>query len=253
MSNLLFFLSPAKKMNVSPFQLKGDTSNALYDQESKEIMKEIQGLSKEKLEKVMAAKSKLLDEVIDVHESWSKGKITWPAASIYNGDAYTRLSARVWSADTWNFAQNHLVILSGLYGWLRPKDLIKPYRLMVGAPLKLKNGQSLYQFWQDKVIDQLEEYSNCVGVMTASKEYAQMITFPNPIQKWIFVDFKVQKGKEYVSVSSFSKQARGEMVRLAMQGQINNVNDLKKMDVLGFSFNNNLSDDQNWIYVKPNT
>lgn len=239
-------------MNVSPFQLKGDTTNVLYDQESKKIMKEIQGLSKEKLEKVMAAKGKLLDEVIDVHESWSKGKITLPAASIYNGDAYTRLSARDWSGDTWNFAQNHLVILSGLYGWLRPKDLIKPYRLMVGAPLKLKNGQSLYQFWQDKLINQLEEYSNCVGVMTASKEYSQMITFPNPIQKWIFVDFKVQKGKEYVSVSSFSKQARGEMVRLAMEGQIKNVNDLKKMDVLGFSFNNNLSDEQNWIYVKPN-
>ena len=252
MSRLLFFLSPAKKMNVSPFNLMGESTQALYDKESKKIMKEIQSLPKEKLEKVMAAKGKLLDEVIDVHQNWSKEKKTWPAASLYNGDAYTRLSARDWSVETWNFAQNHLIILSGLYGWLRPMDLIKPYRLMVGAPWKLTNGNSLYQFWHQSIIDQLSEYSDCVGVMTASQEYAQMISFPNPIQKWIYVDFKVQKGAEYVSVSSFSKQARGEMVKLSMQQQIEDLNDLKKLEILGFRFNNILSDNQNWIYVKPN-
>ncbi len=239
-------------MDLSHFELASKGSQVIFENESRYIMSQIQSLSKDKLEKVMAAKGKLLEEVIGMHENWDGGKSTWPAASLYNGDAYSRLSARNWSKETWEFAQNHLVILSGLYGWLRPKDLIKPYRLMVGAPLKLGNGQSLYQFWQDKMIDQFAEYSNCIGVMTASKEYAQMITFPNPIQKWIFVDFKVQKGSDYVSVSSFSKQARGEMVKLAMQGQINNVHDLQKLNVLGFSFNNNLSDDQNWIYVKPN-
>lgn len=252
MSRLLFFLSPAKKMNLSSFDLHGESTQVLYEKESKKIMKEIQSLSKEKLEKVMAAKGKLLEEVIDVHKNWNKEKEVWPAASLYNGDAYTRLSARYWSKETWNFAQNHLVILSGLYGWLRPKDLIQPYRLMVGAPWKLASGQSLYQFWQQRVNDQLSSYSDCVGVMTASQEYAQMINFPNPIQRWIFVDFKVQKGAEFVSVSSFSKQARGEMVKLAMQHKIKSLDELKKLEVLGFCFNNNLSDDQNWIYVKPN-
>ena len=77
-----------------------------------------------------------------------------------------------------------------------------------------------------------------------------MIPQPNQIQSWIYIDFKVEKNGEYVSVSSFSKQARGEMVRLAMEHKISNLNDLKSLEVLDFSYNSELSDEQNWIYVK---
>lgn len=253
MSRLLFFLSPAKKMNLEPFKFQNEASNVLFEKEAKLIMKEIQALPHEQLGKVMAAKGQLLNEVVDMHSSWNKSKNVWPAAALYNGDAYSRLAARNWSNETWSFAQNHLVILSGLYGWLRPLDQIKPYRLMVGAPWKMANGKSLYQFWQNGIDQELSKFSNddeCIGIITASKEYAQMITFPNAIKRWIYVDFKVKKGDDYISVSSFSKQARGEMVRQAMNAQVKDLEELKNMEILGFSFNNILSDEQNWIYVK---
>lgn len=250
MQQLLFFLSPAKKMNLQPFQAKLETSLPVHLKSAQAIMKEIMGLSGKELEKVMAAKGKLIDEVVRMHNQWGKNDSQWPAAALYNGDAYTRLAAREWSIDTWNFAQNHLVILSGLYGWLKPLDLIQPYRLMVGAPWKNMKGQSLYDYWSDKINSHLNEHKDWVGIMTASKEYAQMIPQPNQIQSWIYIDFKVEKNGEYVSVSSFSKQARGEMVRLAMEHKISNLNDLKSLEVLDFSYNSELSDEQNWIYVK---
>lgn len=128
--------------------------------------------------------------------------------------------------------------------------MIQPYRLMVGAPWKNKKGQSLYDYWSDNINSHLDEHSDWVGIMTASKEYAQMIPQSNQIQRWIYIDFKVEKNGKYVSVSSFSKQARGEMVRLAMEQRISNLNDLKSLKVLDFGYSSQLSDEQNWIYVK---
>jgi cytoplasmic iron level regulating protein YaaA (DUF328/UPF0246 family) len=108
----------------------------------------------------------------------------------------------------------------------------------------------LYQIWNDQVQGQLEKHKDHVGVICCSQEYAQMITFPNAIKSWIFIDFKTKKNNEWVTVSSFSKQARGEMVKMAIQQKLKSLSDLKKLEVLGFKWSQELSDDQNWIYVK---
>jgi cytoplasmic iron level regulating protein YaaA (DUF328/UPF0246 family) len=251
MTQFLFFLSPAKKMNLKIWQPPLVHTEPLDVKLSKQIISEIQKLDTAKLEKVMAAKGELLNEVKAMLNAWGKkDEIKWSAASLYNGDAYTRLDARNWSVEDWEFAQNHMVILSGLYGWLRPLDAIAPYRLMVGAPWKNKKGQTLYQIWNEQVQDQLENFKNHVGVICCSQEYAQMITFPNAIKFWITVDFKTNKNGEWVTVSSFSKQARGEMVKQAIQQKISNLADLKKLEVLGYKWSKELSSDQNWIYVK---
>ncbi len=238
-------------MNLKPWQAPLASTKPLNISVSEQILSEISLLDTSKLEKVMAAKGVLLDAVRQMHLQWGRnGEEKWPAASLYNGDAYTRLEARNWSEADWEFAQNHLVILSGLYGWLRPLDAIAPYRLMVGAPWKNKAGHSLYQIWSELVRKQLDNYKSYVGVICCSQEYSQMISFPNPIKSWIVVDFKTKKNGEWVSVSSFSKQARGEMVRLAIQQKINDLSRLKKLEVLGYKWSKDLSDDQNWIYVK---
>ncbi len=249
MSSILYLLSPAKKMNTSSFELGIESSTPLHTTSAKKIMKALVGLESNDLEKVMAAKGKLLKDVKIMHQQWGRGTL-FPAAALYNGDAYTRLNARTWSPETWTFAQSHLCILSGLYGMLRPMDHIHPYRLMVGAAwTPHRDFKNLYDFWKKDVLKDLDKMQPQIIVNCASQEYSAMI------EGWrncpvIHIDFKVKKGSDYVSVSSFSKQARGEMVRLAMENKITNPSELKEMEVLGFRFNNKISDNQNWIYVK---
>jgi cytoplasmic iron level regulating protein YaaA (DUF328/UPF0246 family) len=249
MSSILYLLSPAKKLNTQPFDCPIALTQPRHAKEAKAIMKALRSLPGAQLEKVMAAKGKLLQEVIDMHAQWEKSP-SFPAAAIYNGDAYTRLSARSWSHETWDFAQSHLWILSGLYGALKPTDVVQSYRLMVGAPWtphdKFKN---LYDHWRQPIQADLAQIQPEVIVNCASQEYSAMI------EGWtqcpiIHIDFKVKKGDKLTSVSSFSKQARGELVRLAMENKITQPADLKKLEVLGYQFNNKFSDNQNWIYVK---
>ena len=249
MSSILYLLSPAKKLNTQPFALPTEPTEPKHTQQAKAIMKALQKLNGIQLEKVMAAKGKLLQEVADMHAQWEKSS-AYPAAALYNGDAYTRLNARSWSQETWAFAQAHLWILSGLYGALCPTDLVQPYRLMVGAPWSPHpDFKNLYDYWKKDMAQDLKIKQPQVIVNCASQEYSAMI------EGWsdcpiIHIDFKVKKGVELASVSSFSKQARGEMVRLAMDQKITQPEDLKKLEVLGFQFDNKFSDNQNWIYVK---
>jgi len=249
MTDILYLLSPAKKLNTQAFACGIASTSPRNSKRAAQIIKALNVLDDTVLEKVMAAKGKLLEEVREMHKHWGKGNPI-AAAALYNGDAYTRLNARSWSTKTWEFAQAHLWILSGLYGALSPADLVYPYRLMVGAPWS-PNTQSknLYDFWRKEVMQQLEKHQPKVIVNCASQEYSAMIAGWSqcPI---IHVDFKVKKGSDLVSVSSFAKQARGQMVRLALESQINNPEKLKKLEVLGFHYHNKFSDKQNWIYVK---
>lgn len=249
MTSILYLLSPAKKLNTKTFELSIESTTPRNMSGAKQIIKALNALNVSSLEKIMAAKGKLLEEVVEMHNHWGKGD-SFPAAALYNGDAYTRLNARSWDTQTWEFAQQHLWILSGLYGTLLPTDLVHPYRLMVGAAWSPSSAfKNLYDFWKKDVLSELRKLSPKVVVNCASQEYSAML------EGWkessvINIDFKVKKGTSLVSVSSFSKQARGEMVKLAMEKKITNPEDLKSLEVLGFIFDNKISDNQNWIYVK---
>ncbi len=249
MTSILYLLSPAKKLNTKTFELSIESTTPRHYKKAGQIMKALNALNDSSLEKIMAAKGKLLEEVIQMHKHWGKGD-SFPAAALYNGDAYTRLNARSWDAQTWEFAQKHLWILSGLYGTLSPTDHVHPYRLMVGAIWSPSPSfKNLYDFWKKDVQADLTKLAPKTVINCASQEYSAMLEGWRD-SSWINIDFKVKKGSELVSVSSFSKQARGEMVRLAMEKKIVNPEDLKKLNVLGFQFDNKISDNQNWIYVK---
>lgn len=249
MTSILYLLSPAKKLNTKTFELSIESTTPPHFKKAGQIMKALNDLNDSTLEKIMAAKGKLLEEVIQMHKHWGIGD-SFPAAALYNGDAYTRLNARSWDAETWEFAQKHLWILSGLYGTLSPADVVHPYRLMVGAAWSPTPAiKNLYDFWKKDVQSDLTKLAPRAVINCASQEYSAMIEGwkQSPV---INIDFKVKKDSALVSVSSFSKQARGEMVRLAMEKRIVNPEDLKNLNVLGFQFDNKISDNQNWIYVK---
>lgn len=245
------FLSPAKRMNTQSFVSPVKSTEPTYIKMATQLMQELKSLKEGDLQQIMEVKAPLLTEVKTMLKTWGDDtKIAFPAASLYNGDAYMRLCARDWDKQSWEFAKDHLYILSAIYGVLRATDAIQPYRLMVGSRWRGRTAaQGLYPFWHehlqgfDEVVTQKK-----VMINLASQEYAQML------EAWkiprVNIDFKVQKAGKLSTVSSFSKQARGAMARWIVENRPQQWEEIQKVEVLGYRFDSRFSDKENWIYVK---
>ena len=199
----------------------------------------------------MEVNASLLLEVRNMLHQWGKKNAPYfPAAALYNGDAYMRLCARDWDETTWQFAQDHLVILSAVYGALRATDEVQPYRLMVGSRWKGKTAsKGLYPFWQPLIAQWMEKNGKGKTLVNlASLEYSEMLNGCS--HQRINVDFKVDKGGKLTTVSSFSKQARGALARWIMENRPKTITEIQSVNVLGFCFDPKFSDKENWIFIK---
>lgn len=249
--SFLLLLSPAKRMQTAAFQLSDLTTFPFFKKEASSLVKELSRLDAEKLKVVMDINDAMIADVTNMLANWGeKGQPLFPAAALYNGDAYLRLGARDWSQKDWTFAKDHLYILSGVYGVLRSTDLIYPYRLMVGAKWKGKTAPNgLYPYWKERIKHYASEYWNgCTILNLASQEYAEMLQ--NVSNPRINVDFKVNKQGRLTTVSSFSKQARGAMARWIIENQPKKLSAIKQQSILDFQFSKEHSDNENWIFVK---
>ncbi|MEO0604393.1 MAG: peroxide stress protein YaaA, partial [Myxococcota bacterium] len=174
---------------------------------------------------------------------------------MFNGDVYLGLDAATLSNEDLVFGQNHLAILSGLYGVLRPLDVIQPYRLEMGTKVSTRRGGDLYAFWGDRIAKVLAErlaaHDDPTVVNLASKEYFSAVAvsaLPGPVVTPVFRD--VKDGKSRV-ISFFAKRARGEMARFALQRRITRPEDLKAFDGGGYTFQSDLSDETQWVFTRP--
>jgi hypothetical protein len=169
----------------------------------------------------------------------------------FKGEVYAKMEADQFTAEELEFAQQHLRILSGLYGLLKPLDLMQPYRLEMGTKLKTKKGDSLYEYWGTKISKAL----NAAGegrtlVNLASQEYFKAVdkkTLKLPV---ITIHFKEHKGGSYQVVGFFAKQARGLMARFAIQNRITDPEQLKTFHEEGYEFAERLSSAQDWVFVR---
>ena len=172
----------------------------------------------------------------------------------FKGDVYTGLDTSTLSGDDFDYAQSHLRILSGLYGLLRPLDLIQPYRLEMGIKLNSKRTKTLYQFWGDKITEGLkallEEQDNPVLVNLASNEYFKSIKKNNLKCRLITPEFRDLKNGKYKIIQFFAKKARGLMVRYAIDQSIIKPEELKKFDYNGYAFNAEMSHSDNWVFSR---
>ena len=244
-------LSPAKRINTLEWELPFLTTKPTFEKRAAALIQELQSLENKELQSVMEVNGALLSEVKIMLERWvNKNTPRFPAAAMYNGDAYMRLCARDWDAKTWQFAQDHLVILSAVYGALRATDAVRPYRLMVGSRWKGKTAsKGLYPFWQPLLSQWMEKNGKGKTLLNlASQEYAQMLDAC--AQPRINIDFKVLKGGKLMTVSSFSKQARGAMARWIMENRPKTLHEIQAVSVLGFCFDPKFSDKENWIFIK---
>ena len=161
------------------------------------------------------------------------------------GDTYSGLDADSLSDRDLEFAQKNIRILSGLYGILRPLDLMKPYRLEMGTTFANEKGKNLYEYWDDSLAKSIKKdlrnHRENIVINCASLEYFKAIDYPSLNADIITPHFKDMKNGQYKMISFYAKKARGMMARFIIQNQIESVDDILAFDLGGYSYNASLS------------
>ena len=183
-----------------------------------------------------------------------------PAVLAFKGDVYIGLDAQTMSERDFTWAQKHLRILSGLYGLLRPMDRIQPYRLEMGTRLKTDQGANLYEFWNDKVTNALNEAleaqqpKQATGkpllINLASNEYFNVVKPDLLNARIINIQFKELRDGEYRFLSFFAKKARGSMARYMIDHRVATLKSLRSFNYDGYAFNKDLSSGDNWVFTR---
>lgn len=217
----------------------------------------LKSYSPEKLANLLDISPRLAELNADRFAEWEKdahntrGKA---AIMVYNGDVYQGLQAETLSNDELAIAQKHLRIITGLYGILRPLDLILPYRLEMGTPLKVGRSKDLYNYWQQDVtahlLDAMKHAQTDVLVNLASDEYFKVIDKKRLKAKVITPVFKDHKNGQYKMISFFAKKARGMMSRFIIRQAITNPEDIKLFNEEGYLFNDQYSDESKWVFTR---
>ncbi|WP_026950993.1 peroxide stress protein YaaA [Algoriphagus mannitolivorans] len=169
----------------------------------------------------------------------------------FKGDVYTKIDVDNYSFQDFEFAQNHLRILSGLYGLLKPLDLIQPYRLEMGTRLETKKGKNLYEYWGTKIAKAINLAAEGEPIINlASQEYFKAVDLKALKSKVITIHFKEFKNGKYQIVGFFAKQARGMMTNFAIKNKITDPEALKAFHDEGYEFSEPQSNSEEWVFVR---
>tara|TARA_B100000508_G_C11397898_1_gene246747 strand:- start:263 stop:904 length:642 start_codon:yes stop_codon:yes gene_type:complete len=176
-----------------------------------------------------------------------------PAIYSFSGDVYEGLDAYSLEEEDVKFAQRNLLILSGLYGILKPLDLIQPYRLEMGRKLKYESHKNLYSFWNDKISLYLNNIKDKVIINLASNEYFNVVNKEKISKKIISPIFKDEKNGKFKIISFYAKKARGLMANYIIKNRINDPSQLIKFNINGYTYNKNLSTDFYPVFTRSAT
>ena len=249
---MLAVLSPAKKLNFDPMADGFAESTPAFQGDANTLTKIARKLSVTDLQKLMKISEKLASLNKDRFAAFapaSDDRNSKQAAFAFAGDTYTGLQISNMEADDVTYAQDHLRILSGLYGVLKPLDRMQPYRLEMGSRLQNKAGSNLYAYWADRIGAALDDASNGVVVNCASNEYFKA-TGKNMTSRIITPAFKEEREGELKMIGFFAKKARGMMARYMVMNRIENPEALKDFDLEGYKFQPKLSDENDWVFTR---
>jgi len=254
---MLVVISPAKTLDYETPATISRYSLPDYLDDSTELIEELRQLSPPEVSDLMGISAKLGDLNFGRYLNWQPEFTPDNAKQsvlAFKGDVYTGLDAESLSGGQLNWAQNHIRILSGLYGLLRPLDLMQPYRLEMGTKLANKRGSNLYEFWGEKITEglnqELKEENSQVLINLASNEYFKSVKPKSLNAEVITPVFKDWKNDKYKIISFFAKKARGLMSRYIIENQIEDPEQLKQFDVDGYSFNPAMSSAREWVFTR---
>lgn len=254
---MLIIISPAKRLELEKLPPLNNPTIPDFLEHSEKLIKKLKTLSKKKLTGLMDLSEELVRLNIERYARWQlpfSEENSFQTIYTFQGDVYRKLDASSLNKDDLIFAQEHLRILSGLYGILRPLDLIQPYRLEMGTKLVYRQKKNLYEFWGNLISDTinqlLEKQDSKVLINLASNEYFKSVKpkqIKAPIITPVFKDFK---NGEYKVLFLFAKYARGLMTRYIIKNKIETAEELKLFNEDGYSFDSNLSTDSDWVFTR---
>lgn len=254
---MLALISPAKTLDYdSPLPTQDFTHPRLLEQ-SQQLIEVCRELSGNDIAKLMSVSDKIAQLNVQRFQDWQMDfdlNNARQAMFAFKGDVYTGLDAYQLNTNDIDFAQKHLRMLSGLYGLLRPLDLMMPYRLEMGTKLKNPFGQNLYEFWDDTItqlINQdLAEIDAQYLINLASDEYYKSVKESKIKAKIIKVTFLDQKNGQYKIISFYAKKARGLMARFMIQNQAQHLDDLRQFNSEGYYFDYVNSTDKELVFKR---
>ncbi len=254
---MLVILSPAKTLDFSTPAQTSSFSTPAFLNESAELIAVLRKFSPDKLAEFMGVSEKIAALNSTRFETWCRPFTTdnaKQAVFAFRGDVYTGMQANQFSEADCQFAQQRLRILSGLYGILKPLDLIQPYRLEMGTPLKNSQGKNLYEFWGDKISNALNLDNDSSGdgvvINLASNEYFRAVKPKQLNSKIITPVFKDAKNGKYKVISFYAKKARGLMANYIIQNRIMQAKQLQAFNSAGYCFNDALSGNGEWVFTR---
>ncbi|MDP3173503.1 MAG: peroxide stress protein YaaA [Phenylobacterium sp.] len=253
---MLIVISPAKALDFSRPDESAPVSTPQLADQTMELAKVTRRLKVADLKRLMSLSdnlAKLNRERFQAFDPASEEGVQ--AAFAFNGDVYQGLQARTLDRKGLTWAQDHLRILSGFYGVLRPLDVIQPYRLEMGVRLTTRRGQSLYDFWGARISKQLnadaEGHKDPTVVNLASSEYFGAVDLKALKAPKLTCRFVEEKDGERRMLGFFAKKARGLMARFVIDNRIERTEDLKAFDVAGYRFEPSLAKDGEWTFSRP--
>ena len=254
---MLAILSPAKTLDYQTPLTTDKSSAAEFNGESKELIATLRKFAPADIASLMKISDKLAELNHRRYAEWQpkpSDDNARPAVFAFKGDVYQGLDAGSMSARDINFAQKHLRVLSGLYGLLRPLDLMQPYRLEMGLKFSNRGGRNLYEFWGEEITQlldtEIDKSGSSVLVNLASNEYFKAVK-PRQLNAEVITPvFKDLKNGDYKIISFFAKKARGVMARYIVEQRLNDPEELKGFCGAGYYYSAERSTADSWVFLR---
>lgn len=250
---MLILISPAKTLDYSSPNFKEYTQPDFVS-DVKSLVSVMKRKSAEEIAELMHISKNLAQLNEERYKTFQKEfnpENSKQALLAFKGDVYTKIDVDTYSEDDFDFAQQHLRILSGLYGLLKPLDLIQPYRLEMGTRLETKKGKNLYEYWDKKIAKAINQAANGNPIVNlASQEYFKAVDLKTLKAPVITIHFKEFKNDTYQVIGLFAKQARGMMTNFAIKNKLTDPQQLKTFEQEGYEFSEPLSSEMEWVFVR---
>lgn len=254
---MLILLSPAKTQNFEDnYELPQGIEVALpfFPKHIQALVDELKAYTPDQIQKLMSVSENIANLNFERYANFSDKYTSTnskPALLTFSGDVYRDIEADSYSAKDWQFAENHLAIISGLYGILSPLTLMQAYRLEMKTKLPVSKNKDLYQFWSDQLINKIKYHYNPDFILNlASKEYSKAILVKSNDIPVLNITFKENKGGQYKIVAIYAKKARGTMANYVIKNKITSKKDLQKFNLDGYRFSAEDSSENEYIFLR---
>jgi hypothetical protein len=249
---MLAIISPSKTQDFSSCHVKTFSKSRQLPQ-TQELVRLLKDKTESQISKLMMLSDKLSKLNFDRFQAFKTPfslDNAKQALLAFKGDVYNGIDAPSLSLEDLNFAQNNVRMISGLYGVLRPLDLIQPYRLEMGTKLSNKNGSNLYDYWGNKISKVLNDDEQDLIINLASNEYFKSIDIKILKAQMLDIVFKEKKNNTYKVIGIYAKRARGLMVNYIIRNRITEPKVLKNFSDEGYQYDDMLSSDSSWVFTR---